>query len=247
MTLTGPTARPIRFTSDLAAWEHVLRTLGGAPVHVAQGWVVHQLGGGRLALHQGSGDDGEQAGATTICVETSVPLEEAVAAVRAVGVPMRLEETGHGLAGVLRAGDGTLVTLDAPTRSSDAGAVVDPRLAVLPIWYAEDVTEPRAVLEALGAVPDLVGDDGVWAELALPGGGRVGVHASDAGSAVELAFRWDGDVEVALTKLTAAGVEAVLIDETYGCTVQVVDPDGGKEIWINERQTDLYGYSRPAV
>lgn len=55
--------------------------------------------------------------------------------------------------------------LDRATPSRDSVVAADPRLVVLPIWDAEDVTEPRA---------------------------------------------------------------------------------GGKEIWINERPTDLYGYSRPA-
>ena len=43
--------------------------------------------------------------------------------------------------------------------------------------------------------------------------------------------------------LDAAGIESALIDETYSRTLQVADPDGVKEIWINERQTDLYGYT----
>lgn len=241
MTLTGPTARPIRFTADLPAWRSVLEALGGVLIHEATGWVVYQLGSGRVALHRGDGDEGEGPGVTTFCVETPEPLEEAVARVRAAGVPIDLEETGHGTAGVVRAADGTLVTLDAPTPGE--GVAPEPRLAVLPIWYAADVSLPRAVLESLGGRPEIVGDDGGWTELAFPGGGRAGVHRAE-GSGVELAFWWDGDVEDALRLLTDAGVQAVLIDETYSRTVQFADPDGGKEVWINERQTDLYGYSR---
>lgn len=245
MTLTGPTARPIRFTDDLPGWQRIVGALGGALVSQAPGWLVYQLGSGRLALHRGGGDEGERAGDTTLCVETPTPLEEAVRGAQQAGVPIELEQTPHGRAGVLRSADGTLVTLDSETPAPDGAAATDPRLAVLPIWYAQDVATPRSVVEGLGARATLVGDDGTWTELTFPGGGRVGIHHADS-SGVELALRWDGDVEEALALLTDAGVEAVLIDETYGRTVQVADPDGGKEIWVNERQTDLYGYSQPA-
>lgn len=246
MTLTGPTARPIRFTAELSAWRHVVETLGGTLVHAAPGWLVYQLGSGRLALHAGGGDAGEGPGTTTLCVETPEPLDAAIRAVRDAGVPMEVAETNHGRAGVLRAADGTLVTLDAETTAdADAGAATatEPRLAVLPIWYGPEVSLPREVLEALGARPEIVGDDGGWTELVFPGGGRAGVHRAESAD-VELAFWWDGDVEEALTLLTGAGIEAVLIDETYSRTVQFADPDGGTAIWINERQTDLYGYTR---
>jgi hypothetical protein len=243
MTLTGPTARPIRFTDDLPAWRRILTALGGTPVHEARGWVIYQLGSGRVALHGGAGDDGEQAGATTLCVETPAPLEEAVGQVRAAGVQMELEETNHGRAGVHRSADGTLVTLDPQTPADPAALPRDTRLAVLPIWYAHDVPAPRSVVEGLGAAPELIADAGTWTELTFPGGGRVGIHRADT-SGIELGFWWDGDVEDALRLLMDAGVDAVLIDETYSRTVQVADPDGLKEIWINERQTDLYGYTR---
>ncbi len=36
-----------------------------------------------------------------------------------------------------------------------------------------------------------------------------------------------------------------LFDATYGRTLLVDRPGGGEPIWINERQTDLYGYSTP--
>lgn len=241
MTLAGPTVRPIRFTAELQAWQRILTVLGAVLIQEAPGWLVYQLGSGRVALHRGDGDEGERAGTTTLCVETPVPLQEAVRQAQGAGVPIELDQTGHGLAGVLRACDGTLVTLDTPTPAQQ-DQTVEPRLAALPIWYAKDVATPRSVMEALGAQLHLVGDDETWTELTFPGGGRVGIHRADS-SDVELGFWWDGDVEDALRLLTDAGVEAVLIDETYARTVQFADPDGGKEIWVNERQTDLYGYT----
>jgi hypothetical protein len=242
MTLAGPTVRPIRFTAEPEVWQRILTTLGGVMIHEAPGWLVYQLGSGRVALHRGEGDEGERAGTTTLCVETPVPLKEAVRQAQEAGVPVGLEQTNHGLAGVLRATDGTLVTLDAATPAQQDHSATEPRLAVLPIWYAEDVATPRSVMDGLGAQLHLVGDDETWTELTFPGGGRLGIHRAGS-SDIELGFWWDGDIEDALRLLTDAGVEAVLIDETYARTVQFADPDGGKEIWINERQTDLYGYT----
>ena len=59
----------------------------------------------------------------------------------------------------------------------------------------------------------------------------------------ELAFEWSGNVEEAKALLDAAGVKSALIDESCSRTLQIADPDGVKEIWINEKQTDLYGYT----
>ena len=53
------------------------------------------------------------------------------------------------------------------------------------------------------------------------------------------------DVTALIEPLQAAGFRATLIDETYGRTLRVENPDDASveaEIWINETQTDLYGY-----
>lgn len=239
-TLTGLTVRPIRFTADLPGWQRLVETLGGTLISKHPGWLVYQLGSGRLALH--ASNERQPAGTVSVCFETPAPLEEAAAAARTAGVDVALEQLDHGLAGVVRASDGVTVTLDAPTEANREPGPTDPRTSVLQIWYGADVTVPRSTVEALGARARLVGDDGTWTDLTCPGGGLVGIHGADS-SGTELAFEWDGDVEDALRLLETAGIEAVLIDETYGRTVQVTDPDGTKEIWINERQTDLYGYT----
>lgn len=238
-SVTGLTPRPIRFTADIPAWQRIITALGGVLVSEHPGWLVHQLGAGRLALHASHPD--QPAGLTTLALETPVPLTEAVAGATAAGVPIRLEDTDHGTAGVVRAPDGIEVTLDAPT--AGAGRARDGRLAVLPIWYSPDAAVPLRVLEGLGARRRIVGDDGGWTDLTCDGGGLLAVHVAER-AGTELAFEWDGDVEEALTLLTDAGVRARLIDETYSRTVHVADPDGGKSVWINERQTDLYGYTR---
>lgn len=240
-TLTGPTPRPIRFTADIPAWQRILSTLGGTLISEHPGWLVYQLGGGRVALHAAS--EAQPAGSTTLAVEDPADLSKAVDAAAARGVPVTLEESDHGPAGVVRAPDGTLVWLDSPTPVEvGTGSASRPELSTLQIWYGPDTGLIRGVLEGLGATPRLVGDDGTWTDLAYPGGGLAAAHAADE-SGTELGFEWDGDVERARQLLEAEGIDCVLIDETYSRTLQVADPDGGKRVWINERQTDLYGYT----
>jgi hypothetical protein len=237
-TLTGPTPRPIRFTADLPAWQLILETLGGTLISEHPGWLVYQLGGGRVALHAAHPD--QPAGTTTIAVETPTDLTQAVQQAAARDVPVTLEDSDHGPAGHVRASDGTFLWLDTPTTGE--GQATRPELHVLPIWYGPDTTMPRSVLEALGGRPRIVGDDGTWTDLTFDGGGLAAVHGADE-RGTELGFEWAGDVEDAQRLLTAAGIDCLLIDETYSRTLQVADPDGGTRIWINERQTDLYGYT----
>lgn len=240
-TPTGLIARPIRFTSDIPAWQRIVEALGGALISEHPGWLVYQLGSGRLALHAAS--DEQPPGVTTLALETPVPLTEAVPAAAAKGVPVTLEDSDHGPAGVVRAADGTHLWFDAPTPvETGSGQARDPRLAVLQIWYGPDTSVPMSTVQGLGAQPRVVGDDGTWTDLTCAGGGLFGVHAADV-VGTELAFEWTGDVETAKTLLDAAGLESRLIDETYSRTLQIADPDGVKEIWINARQTDLYGYT----
>lgn len=237
-TLTGPTPRPIRFTADIPGWQRILETLGATLLSEHPGWLVYQLGGGRVALHAAHPD--QPAGTTTLAVETPVDLGQAVATAADQGVPITLEDSDHGPAGHVRAEDGTFLWLDAPTPGE--GKAARPELSTLQIWYGTDAGMIRDVLEGLGARPRIVSDDGMWTDFSFDGGGLSAAHASD-GSSTELAFEWDGDVEEAQRLLTAAGLDALLIDEAYSRTVQVADPDGGPRVWINERQTDLYGYT----
>lgn len=237
-TLAGPTPRPIRFTGDIPGWQRILETLGATLLSEHPGWLVYQLGGGRVALHAAHPD--QPAGMTTLAVETPVDLAQAVRTAAGQGVPVTLEDSDHGVAGHVRAPDGTFLWLDAPTPGE--GQVARPELSTLQIWYAPDTGMVRDVLEGLGARPRIVGDDGRWTDFSFDGGGLAAAHVSEA-SGTELAFEWDGDVEEAQRLLTAAGVDCLLIDEAYSRTVQVADPDGGPRVWINERQRDLYGYT----
>ncbi|MFX0539099.1 VOC family protein [Ornithinimicrobium sp. Y1847] len=257
--LSGPMGRPIRFTHDIPGWQRIIQALGGTVISAHPGWLVYQLGSGRVALHAASE---AQPPGMTFAIETPQPLAEAVEHAASRGVPITLEDSDHGPAGVFTAADAISGWLDSPTpvevgndqtdatqtnaTQPPAGAATDPRLSCVQIWYGPDTAIPRGVAEGLGAQARLVSDNGTWTDLTLPGGGLIGIHAAET-VGTELAFEWDGDVEDALALLEQARVEAMLIDETYSRTVQITDPDGLKAIWINERQTDLYGYRDASV
>ncbi|WP_109471175.1 VOC family protein [Ornithinimicrobium cavernae] len=236
------TARPIRFTADLAAHRRYLEALGATRVTTAPGWEVYAVGSGRVALHAAS--DTQPSGRTILAWE--VPdLEAWAARAREAGVPLTVGPTDHGLAATVTAPDGTTFTVDPAPQVVEEPAPAERALAILPIWYTrpDDVDGARQVVAGLGARQRVTADSGVWTDFACPGGGLVAVHAHDDDPAVDLALEFDGDIETLVPVLAGAGVEAVLIDETYSRTLQLADPDRpGSTLWINEKQQDLYGY-----
>ena len=234
-------ARPIRFTADLAAHRRYLEALGATRVTTAPGWEVYALGSGHLALHAASEE--QPAGRTALAWEVA-DLDAWAEQARAAGLPFEIGVTGHGTAAIVSAPDGTTFTVD-PAPEAEQPASTDTAFSVLPIWYtpSAEVEGARAVITGLGGRQRVTADSDVWTDFDCPAGGLVAVHASDDGPDVELAFEFDGDVESLIPALEAAGVEPVLIDETYSRTLQLPDPDRpGAMLWINEKQQDLYGY-----
>lgn len=234
-------ARPIRFTHDLEAHRRYLEALGATRVTTAPGWEVYALGSGRLALHAAS--DSQPPG-DALAWEVA-DLDAWAEGARARGLDFEIGMTDHGTAATVTAADGTTFTVD-PAAEAEQPAPTDSGLAVLPIWYtdAAHVESARQVLRGLGGVQRVTADSDVWTDFGCPAGGFAAVHAAEDGPGVELAFEFDGDVETLIPPLRAAGVEPVLIDETYSRTLQLPDPDReGRMLWINEKQQDLYGYS----
>lgn len=237
----GLVARPIRFTADLGAHRRYLQALGATRVTTAPGWEVFALGSGRVALHAASND---QPSARTILAWEVPDLQAWAAEAKAAGLEFVIGETNHGIAATVTAPDGTTFTVD-PAPTAEEPAPSEDSLSVLPIWYTEptDVAAASQVLTGLGAVQRITADNDVWTDFVCPGGGLVAVHAADTGPGVELGFEFDGDVESLIPVLREAGVEPVLIDETYSRTLQIPDPDReGAMLWINEKMQDLYGY-----
>ena len=75
--------------------------------------------------------------------------------------------------------------------------------------------------------------------------GIADVHVGEDESTV-MAFETT-DVEALKEPLEQAGFRVALVDEAYGRTLRVEHPDDPRqeaELWINETQTDTYGYTR---
>lgn len=138
---------------------------------------------------------------------------------------------------VVRPASGPEIRLESFTGRAPGG-----ELAVMPIWYGQDLSEARTVLDVLGLRERIAADSGVWAEFEAPDGGVVALHA-DLQSRVELAFSYRGDLDVLGERMRASGLDAAVVDEAYNRTVHVPTPSGSA-IHINGPIEDLYGFHR---
>ncbi|WP_026819369.1 glyoxalase/bleomycin resistance/dioxygenase family protein [Arthrobacter castelli] len=137
-------------------------------------------------------------------------------------------------------------TLHNPETAPDAlhnpETAPDPALSVLPLWMTPDVDGARKVLDNIGAKPRIIADAGTWVDHRAKNGGLVAAH-QDAEVEVLMAFEYDGALETLQSRLADVSIEATIIDENYGKSLRLPDPDGG-EIWVNQKQSDLHGYTR---
>lgn len=114
---------------------------------------------------------------------------------------------------------------------------------VAPLLCTPQVEETAQMLAGQGLQRRLTSDSGDWADLV--GDGIVGVHIGREESTV-MAFE-AADVGSLNEPLEGVGFRVALVDEAYGRTLRVEHPDDPRqeaEIWINETQTDTYGYTR---
>jgi catechol 2,3-dioxygenase-like lactoylglutathione lyase family enzyme len=113
---------------------------------------------------------------------------------------------------------------------------------VMPIRYARDVDAAIRFYAALGLRVDIRSRSKHWAELASAGAGMMAIHiagADDAGDC-ELAFEAQEPLEKVVARLTEAGfAPQPIVDENYGRSVRVQDPD---QVWVqvNEHDRELY-------
>lgn len=228
----APIVRPIVFTAHLDRWGEILRALGGALRVDEPGWQVYDLAGGRVALHPA---DPASAPGATGSVRVQLGLEVSSLEDAAGGQHWRRETAGHGETLTVHAEGIPPFHIDRTDGSrAPAGSVQTAPLVTTP-----DVDGAAGVLADLGLAPRLVSDEGRWADLTADG--IVGVHIGELGFVC--GFETDA-LEPLMEPLRAAGANPRIIDESYGRTLQFDDPDGGDAIWINETQTDLYGYQR---
>lgn len=230
---------PIRFTDDSAGWARLLSALGMNAVVEDEGWSEFDSHSGGVRLH--AAEDAHPSGSTLLAFEVG-DLDEFARRTRLDGVTVEITDEAHGRTAHIPGPDG--ITLQATVARRDAApGDADPLLHVLSLWNSPDVDGAAKALLAIGARPEVSSESGGWHQFRAKNGGLVAVHAGTTASEV-LSFQYDGELEALRNRLVAAGLEAALIDESYGRTLRIPDPDGGEDIWVNEVQTDLHGYHR---
>jgi catechol 2,3-dioxygenase-like lactoylglutathione lyase family enzyme len=114
-------------------------------------------------------------------------------------------------------------------------------MKVMPIRYAQDVAASTEFYRALGLEPGSVSRPGGWSEL-TGSAGMVAVHAAEGLTAgrCELCFEADEPLETVAGRLRAAGFSPDdIVDESFGRSLQVRDPDGVL-VQVNEHERELY-------
>lgn len=225
--------RAVRRTARMRQWLDVVDALGGREVGGRPGERTFALGAGFLVLRPAPPDAAPASENPVTAIELGVPDDAATGTIDG--------PDGMSIARVrvVAAGD---IGRDAPA-TEPSGTV-----SVCPLWMTPDVPGVTDVLVAAGLTVRLSAEAGQWVDLAAPGGGLVAVHAdsppdpSDPPHAV-LAFEGP-DVEELAERFAGRGLRADVVDEAYGRSLRIDDPDGGIELWVNETMTDLYGYRR---
>lgn len=130
-----------------------------------------------------------------------------------------------------------------------SGAIpLEGEITVQPIWFHEDIAEARTILEALGMRVNITADRGGWVDMRADAG-AIGVHSvsgrsEGSGPGIGLSFEASGDLDALAARLADVGFAASVLDEAYGRSLRVADPDGGADVWIHAEQDDLHGYRR---
>lgn len=225
-------SRPVQYTSDVGGYRRLFVALGLAPLQEGPDWSVYAAGDGRVALHRV--DVGDRLDARAALGFESDDLD---AVIGAFGDAARRFTAENGAPGVAIAGELEIVVL-APAPGAASGT---PGLRALGLWVSADVEAAASVLGRLGLRAEVRSDSGRWVQLAADAG-LAAVHDGSP-AAAQLSFEYDGDVDELAERVRLAGVEAQVVDESYGRTLLLTRPGGGEPIWINERQTDLYGYT----
>ena len=222
----------ILYTEHAERWWALAEELGFvAPFPPDEAWAEFHADG-VLAVHRATGT--HRPG--TVDIHLIVPsLADARQALAGFGAePVTMEGLGEML--VVRAASGIPITVSEGAAQRGAGEI-----AVQPTWFQEDLSEPRAILEALGFRTGVAADAGGWVEM-LCDGGTIGLHAG--APRIGLSFEARGDLDALAARLGDAGFAASVVDEAFARTIRIPDPDGGDEIWINGVQDDLHGYHR---
>ena len=257
------TSRPIRWTSRIDAHRPLWAALGLVTVVDTGGWVELASATGRVALH--AVEAGDPRDGTTSLAVVADDVEEVASALTAAGhlVERTHEAHGDGLRVALADGQVLLVdhavpdehgpALDEPRAASAASPTPEPGSVPAAtgapvtghLWYTGDVALAAGVHDLLGAVRHSWGDRGGWVDSRFPDGTLAQVHESHAGRADLAVALEHPDLDALRAAVRDAwDGRADLVDESYGRSLRLADPDGGDDLWVNEVQTDFYGFGR---
>jgi catechol 2,3-dioxygenase-like lactoylglutathione lyase family enzyme len=114
----------------------------------------------------------------------------------------------------------------------------------VPIRYSADVAAAVRFYTALGLVRSNASRPGSWVEMVAPSGpstGMVAIHGDPAvAGTCELAFEAHEPLEDVVARMCAAGyAPEPILDENFGRSVRVTDPDG-VPVQLNEFDRELY-------
>lgn len=113
-------------------------------------------------------------------------------------------------------------------------------MRVLPIRYCADVAESTRFYRALGLELGAATRPGSWVELPAAAGVLALHRAGRHPGSCELAFEADEPLETVAARLAAAGYPTEpILDESFGRSVRVRDPDG-VFVQVNENDRTLY-------
>jgi catechol 2,3-dioxygenase-like lactoylglutathione lyase family enzyme len=110
-------------------------------------------------------------------------------------------------------------------------------MRVLPIRYCADMAVSTRFYRALGLELGTATRPGSWVELPAAAG-VLALHRTDGPDAgrCELAFEADEPLETVADRLRSAGfAPEPIVDESYGRSLRVLDPDG---TWVQVNEHD---------
>lgn len=114
-------------------------------------------------------------------------------------------------------------------------------MKVMPIRYSMNVEAAVAFYRALGLLSGASARPGNWVEMPAEAG-MLAIHKASAEDArsCEIAFATDEPLEDVSERMLGAGFEAgPVVDENYGQSLRLCDPDG---VWVqvNRYDRELY-------
>ncbi len=222
------------FTAEMERWSALAEALCGIRIVDGDVWRVYALAGGRLALH--AVHPGDTLRGTCSIAGDVANLQEFMDVVHPREGQLELVESEHGPSIVA-----TSPALPDFLIDLREGEVVHSgKTQVAPLFFSPDVMAGARFLVSLGLSVRLSSEAHTYVDFVDDG--VVAIHIGDP--TCGYGFEHPDVVEL-VDPLTEAGFRVTLIDESYGRTLRVENPDDPAieaEIWINQTQTDLYGY-----